>query len=98
MIVGSMSDTWCNDSWQQEAWLDNIWPLILFLKNGPIRPLFYFHLFYILQFNKLMVSYLDGVLGTSVTRLCDLLHFGQVFKAFGSNQFAQIATHFRQFL
>ena len=34
----------------------------------------------------------------SVTRLGDLLDFGQVFKAFGNNQFAQISHILRQFL
>ena len=34
----------------------------------------------------------------SVTRLKDLLHFGQLFKACGNNYFAQIAHIFRQFL
>ena len=35
---------------------------------------------------------------TSVTRLGDLLDFGQVFKAFGNNKFAQISHILRQFL
>ena len=34
----------------------------------------------------------------SVTRLGDLLHFGQLFKASVNNYFAQIAYIFRQFL
>ena len=34
----------------------------------------------------------------SVTRLGDLLHYGQLFKASGNNYFAQIAHIFRQFL
>ena len=34
----------------------------------------------------------------SVTRLGDLLHFGQLFKAFNNNYFAQIAHIFKQFL
>ena len=34
----------------------------------------------------------------SVTRLGDLLDFGQVFKAFGNNYFAQISHTLRQFL
>ena len=34
----------------------------------------------------------------SVTRLGDLLDFGQLFKAFGNNQFAQIFHIIRQFL
>ena len=34
----------------------------------------------------------------SVTSVGDLLHFGQLFKACGSNYFAQIAHIFRQFL
>ena len=37
-------------------------------------------------------------LATSVTRLGDLLDFGQLFKAFGSNLFAQISYILRQFL
>ena len=35
---------------------------------------------------------------TSVTRLGDLLDFGQLFKAFGNNYFAQILHIIRQFL
>ena len=34
----------------------------------------------------------------SVTILGDLLDFGQLFKAFGNNQFAQISHILRQFL
>ena len=34
----------------------------------------------------------------SVTRLGDLLHFGQLFKACGNNYFTQIAHIIRQFL
>ena len=34
----------------------------------------------------------------SVTRLGDLMHFGQLFKASGNNYFAQIAHIFMQFL
>ena len=34
----------------------------------------------------------------SVTRLGDLLDFGQLFKAFGNNQFTQISHILRQFL
>ena len=34
----------------------------------------------------------------SVTRLGDLLHFGQQFNAFCNNQFAQISYIHRQFL
>ena len=34
----------------------------------------------------------------SVTRSGDLLDFGQLFKAFGNNQFAQISHILRQFL
>ena len=34
----------------------------------------------------------------SVTRLGDLLDFGQLFKAFGNNRFAQISHIPRQFL
>ena len=33
-----------------------------------------------------------------VTRLGNLLHFEQLFKAFGNNEFAQISHIFRQFL
>ena len=35
---------------------------------------------------------------SSVTRLGDLLHLGQLFKACGNNYFVQIAHIFRQFL
>ena len=35
---------------------------------------------------------------TSVTKLGDLLHFGQLYKACGNNYFAQIALIFRDFL
>ena len=35
---------------------------------------------------------------SSVTRLGDLLHFGQLFKAFGNNLFAQIFQILSQFL
>ena len=34
----------------------------------------------------------------SVTRLGDLLDFGQLFKAFGNNYFAQIFDILKQFL
>jgi len=34
---------------------------------------------------------------TSVTRLGDLLDFGQLFKAFGNNKFAQISHILRHF-
>ena len=34
----------------------------------------------------------------SVTRLGDLLDFGQLFKAFGNNKFVQISPILRQFL
>ena len=37
-------------------------------------------------------------LSISVTILVDLLDFGQVFKAFGNNYFAQISHILRQFL
>ena len=33
----------------------------------------------------------DGLFTFSVTRLGDLLDFGQLFEAFGNNQFAQIS-------
>ena len=37
--------------------------------------------------------------GISVTRLGDLLDFGQLFKAFGNNQYAQISyKSLRQFV
>ena len=39
-----------------------------------------------------------SITGNSVTRLGDLLDFGQVFKAFGNNKFAQISHILRQFL
>ena len=39
-----------------------------------------------------------GSLPSSVTRLGDVLDFGQVFKAFGNNKFAQISHILRQFL
>ena len=35
---------------------------------------------------------------TSVTRLGNLMHFGQLFQACGDNYFAQIAHIFRQFV
>ena len=38
------------------------------------------------------------LIGNSVTRLGDLLHFGQLFKAFGNNKFAKIAYVFSKFL
>ena len=38
------------------------------------------------------------VLLSSVTRLGDLLDFGQLFKPFGNNKFAQISHILRQFL
>ena len=47
------------------------------------------------------VSELDEIIIkrlSSVTRLGDLLNFGQVFEAFGSNQFAQISHILRHFL
>ena len=37
-------------------------------------------------------------LASSVTRLGDLLDFGQLFKAFGNNKFVQISHILRQFL
>ena len=39
-----------------------------------------------------------GSVGVSVTRLGDILHFGQPFKVGGNNYFAQIAHIVRQFL
>ena len=39
----------------------------------------------------------DVCVATSVTRLGDLFDFGQVFKAFGNNQFIQISHILRQF-
>ena len=44
---------------------------------------------------KIFVSHMRR---SSVTRLGDLLDFGQLFKAFGNNQFAQISHIRRQFL
>ena len=38
-----------------------------------------------------------GLVVTIVTRLGDLLHFGQLFKACGNNHFAKIAHIFREF-
>ena len=35
---------------------------------------------------------------SSVTRLGNLLHFGQLFKSCGNNYFAKMAHIFRQFL
>ena len=40
---------------------------------------------------------MEFTLSGSVTRLGDLLNFGQVFKAFGNNQFISISHIFRQF-
>ena len=37
------------------------------------------------------------LLSSSVTRLGDLLDFGQVYKAFGNNYFAQISHIHKQF-
>ena len=42
--------------------------------------------------------YLSNTPTTNVTRLGDFLHFGQFFKAFGNNDFAQISHMLRQFL
>ena len=39
-----------------------------------------------------------NALATSVTRFGDFLDFGQFFKAFGNNYFAQILHILRQFL
>ena len=36
---------------------------------------------------------LDTYVMTSVTRLGDILDFGQHYKAFGNNKFAQISPH-----
>ena len=49
----------------------------------------------ILKFNHLSTNKL--LLG-SVTRLGDLLNFGQLFKLFGNNLFAQISHILKQFL
>ena len=46
----------------------------------------------------LLLQVLEIELWSSVTRLSDLLHFGQLFKACGNNYFAQIDHIFRQFL
>ena len=40
---------------------------------------------------------LNSTISSSVTRLGNSLHFGQLFKACGNNYFAQIAHIFRQF-
>ena len=53
-----------------------------------------FHIFYLQGYDKSF--YLLVV--ASVTRLGDLLDFGQLFKAFGNNYFALISHIFRQFL
>ena len=45
-----------------------------------------------------MIPLSYGSTPTSVTRLGDLLDFGQLFKAFGNNYFAQISHILRQFL
>ena len=37
-------------------------------------------------------------IGTSVARLGDFLHFGQLFKAFDNNEFAQISHSLGQIL
>ena len=42
--------------------------------------------------SRLTKTHIRVGLSCSVTRLDDLLHFGQLFKACGSNYFAQIAT------
>ena len=62
-----------------------------------------YHLWYPtpLCFNKSLLhapTYLPTYLPTSVTRLGDLLDFGQLFKARGNNQFTQISRILRQFL
>ena len=54
---------------------------------------------------KIIFKHYDEVLlliklafpSTSVTRLVDVLEFGQVFKAFGNNYFAQISRILREF-
>ena len=38
------------------------------------------------------------LVGSSVTRLGNLFDFGQLFKAFGNNYFAQISYILRQFV
>ena len=45
-----------------------------------------------------MASAFEAVVADSVTRLGDLLDFGQFFKPFGNNQFAQISHILRQLL
>ena len=45
-----------------------------------------------------LVKCVPGNVADSVTRLGDLLDFGQLFKAFGNNYFVQIAHILRQFL
>ena len=48
----------------------------------------HWHSHYLPRFGKVVIS---------VTRLGNLLHFGQLFNAVGSNYFAQITHIFRQF-
>ena len=49
--------------------------------------------------NPSLVHAIDAaVVVVSVTRLGELLDFGQLFKAFGTNKFAQISHILRQFL
>ena len=46
----------------------------------------------------ILIGYMDFWIAVSVTRLGDLLDFGQLFKAFGNNQFAQISHILREIL
>ena len=49
-------------------------------------------------YQKLNWKIFETLPSNSVTRFGDLLDFGQLFKAFGFNYFAQIAHIFRQIL
>ena len=49
-------------------------------------------IFFLSRFRARKVDYSKAAEAASLTRLGDLLHFGQLFKAFGNNYFAQI-TH-----
>ena len=53
---------------------------------------------YIWKANLNVRSDNNMLLLSSMTRLGDLLHFGQLFKAFGNNYFDQISHILRQFL
>ena len=47
---------------------------------------------------SIFIPFIAISITTNVTRLGDLLDFGQLFKAFGNNLFAQISYILRQFL